>query len=80
LPMLTDFTAMSDSREQNLLSYLMEPRSFADIGEHLFIYLSRTVGVFVDTVERRSMGMHLARLIRDQRVKQVRDQYQAVPR
>jgi len=51
----------------------------ADIVEHRFIYRPGTGGVFVDTVERRSMGMHLARLIRDQRVKLVRDQYQAVP-
>ncbi|MDB9868610.1 MBL fold metallo-hydrolase [Pseudomonadales bacterium] len=79
LPMLADFTAMIDYREQNLLAYLVEPRSMADIVAHRFIYRPGTEGVFVDAVERRSMGMHLARLIRDQRVTQVHDQYQVVP-
>jgi hydroxyacylglutathione hydrolase len=79
LPMLADFTAMIDYREQNLLAYLVEPRSMADIVAHRFIYRPGTGGVFVDAVERRSMGMHLARLVRDQRVTQVHDQYQVVP-
>ena len=78
LPLLEAFTAMIDFREQNLLNYLAEPRSLADIVQHRFIYRPGTGGVIADAVERRSMGMHLDRLVRYGRVTQLLDQYQVV--
>ena len=75
LPMLRQFSAMIDFREQNLLAFLAEPQTLDDIVEHRFVYRPGTGGASVDVIERRSMGMHLARLLRDGGVRQVGDAY-----
>ena len=70
LEMLEAFRAMIDYRENNLLEFLSEPRSMADIVEHRFIYRPGTGGSMVDQIERRSMTMHLDRLLAAGRVTQ----------
>ena len=68
LTMLEKYSKMIDSRESRLLAYLSEPRSLDQIVEHQFIYRPGTGGVMVDQIERRSMRMHLERLLQSQEV------------
>lgn len=63
LAMLEKFASMIDDREQRLLAYLDTPRTIEDIIDHRFVYRPGQTGFMIDAVERRSMGMHLERLI-----------------
>lgn len=72
LERLEKFTAVIASREQRLLSYLLEtPRSLDEIADHRFVYRPGDAVLFAHTVERRSMGQHLERLVRDGAVAEV---------
>lgn len=72
LERLGKFTAVIASREERLLSYLLEaPRSLAEIAEHRFVYRPGDAVLFADAVERRSMSQHLERLIRDGAVAEI---------
>ena len=75
LVMLESFRSMIDFREDNLLSFIERPRTMDDIVEHRFVYRPGTGGTMADQVERRSMGMHLERLVRDGRVEMKDDCY-----
>jgi glyoxylase-like metal-dependent hydrolase (beta-lactamase superfamily II) len=55
-------------REARLLAFLAEPRSLDEIVAHRFVYRPQDAVPYADPVERRSMGQHLARLLRDGRV------------
>ena len=76
LDMLDRFAAMIDDRENRLLEFLQIPRSLEEIVAHRFVYRPGQTGVFIDSVERRSMGMHLDRLLEARRVRQLGDRYQ----
>ncbi len=65
------FGAVIGAREARLLSFLDEPRTMDEIVAHRFIYRPGVEIVWVDNVERRSMGMHVARLVRDGGVMEV---------
>ena len=69
LVMLDAFASMIDTREENLLEYIREPRTMDEIVAHRFVYRPGQTGFMVDEVERRSMGMHLARLLSTGRVR-----------
>ena len=56
------FAAVIEQRDRRLLAYLVEPRTLDDIVQHRFIYRPGVDLPFVDSVERRSMSMHLQRL------------------
>ena len=71
LERLDRFTAVIADRERRLLAYLAEPRTLADIVAHRFIYRPQDQILFADPVEQRSMSMHLDRLARDGRVREV---------
>ena len=62
LEMLETFSAMIDDREDRLLKFLASPRSMQDIVEHRFVYRPGQTGDLINSIERRSMGMHLERL------------------
>lgn len=68
LERLDRFTAVIADRERRLLAYLAEPHSLDEIAQHRFVYRPQDQVVFADAVERRSMALHLARLVRDGRV------------
>lgn len=68
---LDRFTAVIADRERRLLDYLGEPHTLDDIVAHRFVYRPHDQVLFADGVERRSMGMHLARLVRDGRVREL---------
>ena len=72
LERLEKFTAVIASREQRLLSYLLEaPRSLDEIADHRFVYRPGDAVLFAHAVERRSMGQHLTRLARDGAIAEV---------
>jgi len=68
LVMLKAFREMIGFRESNLLDFLEQPRSMQDIVTHRFVYRPGTGGSMADQVERRSMQMHLDRLMVQGRV------------
>jgi glyoxylase-like metal-dependent hydrolase (beta-lactamase superfamily II) len=68
LERLDRFAGMIADRERRLLAYLDEPRTLEDIVQHRFVYRPQDQVLFADSVEHRSMLLHLARLVRDGRV------------
>jgi glyoxylase-like metal-dependent hydrolase (beta-lactamase superfamily II) len=68
LARLARFAAVIGDRERRLLEYLAEPRTLAEIARHRFVYRPADPVAFADAVELRSMGQHIARLVRDGRV------------
>jgi glyoxylase-like metal-dependent hydrolase (beta-lactamase superfamily II) len=71
LDKLERFSAVIADREARLLAYLGEPRSADEITEHRFVYRPQDPVPFASAVERRSMSQHLARLVRNGRVREV---------
>jgi len=69
LARLDRFAGVIADRERRLLAYLAEPHTLEDIVKHRFVYRPHDQVAFADGVERRSMSMHLARLMRDGRVR-----------
>lgn len=60
---LDAFAAVIGSRENALLEFLAEPRTIDDIVSHRFVYRPGVKMLWVDIAERRSMRMHLTRLL-----------------
>ncbi|MGV0036174.1 MAG: MBL fold metallo-hydrolase [Candidatus Azotimanducaceae bacterium WSBS_2022_MAG_OTU7] len=63
LVMLDQFEAMIQDREKRLLEFIEQPRTMAEIVEHRFVYRPGQTGLIIDETERRSMALHLDRLI-----------------
>lgn len=68
---LARFRDVIRSREERLLAYLAEPRTLDEIARHRFVYRPGDAVPWAETVERRSMGQHLERLVRRGRVREV---------
>lgn len=68
LERLDRFAAVIRSREARLLDFLAAPKSLDEVAEHRFVYRPSDAIPFAEPVERRSMGMHIARLVRAGRV------------
>ncbi len=64
LSMLDGFSAVIGRRDEARLEYLGEPRTIEDMATHRFIYRPHVEMAFVDSVERRSAEMHVARMLR----------------
>jgi glyoxylase-like metal-dependent hydrolase (beta-lactamase superfamily II) len=71
LARLDRFSAVIADRERRLLEYLREPHGLDEIARHRFVYRPEDAVPFAEGVELRSMGMHVARLLRDGRVREV---------
>ncbi len=72
LERLDKFEAVIQRREDRLMEFLSEaPRSMNDIAEHRFVYRPGDPVAFADPVERRSMGQHIDRAVREGRVSEV---------
>jgi glyoxylase-like metal-dependent hydrolase (beta-lactamase superfamily II) len=72
LERLERFAGVIADREARLLAYLAEaPRSLDDVAEHRFVYRPGDPVSFAGPVERRSMGMHIDRLVGQGRVREV---------
>ena len=65
------FAAVIADREARLLAYLSDPHTLDEIAEHRFVYRPHDEVPFANGVERRSMGQHLARLLRRGAVREV---------
>jgi hypothetical protein len=70
LERLDRFGAVIRRREERLLAFLREPHTLEEVAEHRFIYRPGDPVPFLDCVERRSMGQHIERLIREGRVRE----------
>ena len=71
LARLERFAGVIADRERRLLAFLAEaPRTLDEIAEHRFVYRRSDPVPFAAPVERRSMGQHLARLVREGRVRE----------
>lgn len=62
---LDRYKAVIENRESRLLEFLALPRSLAEVAAHRFVYRPGDAVLFAEAVERRSMGMHIERLVRD---------------
>ena len=62
---------MIADRERRLLEFLAEPHTLDEIAAHRFVYRPQDDVSFAEPVERRSMGQHVERLLRDGRVEEV---------
>ncbi len=71
LERLGRFRAVIADRERRLLEYLVEPRTLDEIARHRFVYRPGDAVAFAEAVERRSMQQHIARLVRDGRVREL---------
>jgi glyoxylase-like metal-dependent hydrolase (beta-lactamase superfamily II) len=65
LEQLTTFKRVISNREERLLNFLSEPRNIQHIADAHFIYRPESAPSFADAVEKRSMTMHLVRMIRN---------------
>jgi glyoxylase-like metal-dependent hydrolase (beta-lactamase superfamily II) len=68
---LDRFAGVIADRERRLLEYLSAPRTLDDIAAHRFVYRPGDPVPYAEAVERRSMGQHIERLLRDERVREV---------
>jgi glyoxylase-like metal-dependent hydrolase (beta-lactamase superfamily II) len=68
---LDRFAGVIARRERELLDFLAEPHTLADVVAHRFVYRPQDEISWADPVERRSMGQHLARLLRDGAVREL---------
>ncbi|MBT4159706.1 MAG: MBL fold metallo-hydrolase [Gammaproteobacteria bacterium] len=80
LTMLGDYMAVIGAREQRLLAFISEPRSLDEIVDHRCVYRPGQTGWMVDQIERRSMGMHLERLLAQGVVIEKQGRYQVQDR
>jgi glyoxylase-like metal-dependent hydrolase (beta-lactamase superfamily II) len=71
LARLDRFAAVIGDRERRLVAFLAEPRTLAEVAEHRFVYRRSDPVPFAGPVERRSMAQHIARLVRQGRVREV---------
>jgi glyoxylase-like metal-dependent hydrolase (beta-lactamase superfamily II) len=71
LERLDRFAGVIARREERLLAYLAEPRSLDAVAAHRFVYRPEDAVPFAEPVERRSMAQHVARLLRQGRVREV---------
>ena len=78
LTMLEAFAGMIQFREQNLLEFIQNPKTMEEIVAHRFVYRPGSGGDMVDQIERRSMSMHLERLIKAGRVREQNKQFESV--
>ena len=71
LERLDRFAGVIADRERRLLAYLAEPHTMDEIVKHRFVYRPQDQVLFADGVERRSMSLHIARLARNGRVREL---------
>ncbi len=64
LDMIDGFGAVIGRRHQQMLEFLAEPRTLAEMVEHRFVYRPHVEMVIVDAVETRTAELHLQRMLR----------------
>ncbi len=71
LERLDRFTAKIQQRESRLIGFLAEPHSLEEVAAHRFIYRPGDNVPWAESTERRSMAMHIERLVETGRVAEV---------
>jgi hydroxyacylglutathione hydrolase len=71
LRQLDAFESVIPRREQEMLDFLVEPRSVEDMVARRFVYRPHVDITWADAAERRTAELHLARMARDGRVVEV---------
>jgi len=78
LRMIDGFHAVIERRHQQMLGFLSEPRTLEDLVTNRFVYRPQNEGAHIDSVERRTAELHLARMIeRDEATEVEPGRYQA---
>lgn len=62
--MLDAFASVIGRRHDEMLAFLVEPRSIDEMADHRFIYRPGVETTIVDAVERRSADLHVQRMLR----------------
>jgi len=77
--MIDDFTAVIQRRHDAMLEFLREPHTIDEMRAHRFIYRPHVEMAFVESVERRSSELHVARMLsRGEAIEIEPGRYQAV--
>ncbi len=63
LELLDAYHSVIARRHGEMLDYLIEPRSLDEMAEHRFVYRPHVDIPFVETVERRTAELHVARML-----------------
>ena len=63
LTMLDKFHSVIGRRHDEMLDYMSEPRTLDEMAEHRFVYRPHVDIAFVETVERRTAELHVARML-----------------
>ncbi|MEM7338238.1 MAG: MBL fold metallo-hydrolase [Actinomycetota bacterium] len=63
LSMIDGYRAVIDRRHGEMLEFLTEPRTPAEMAARRFVYRPHVEGVFIDVVEERTAELHLARML-----------------
>ena len=71
LEMLENFAAVIARRENAMLEYLAEPHTLDEMVQTRFVYRPHVENLLVQSVERRSATLHLQRLSRQARVREI---------
>lgn len=71
LEMLDQFAAVIPRRENAMLEFLQEPHTLDEMIQTRFIYRPHVENSFVKSVERRSAILHLERLVKQGRVREL---------
>ena len=75
------FAAVIDRRHGEMLEFLAEPHTIAEMAEHRFIYRPHVEMSFLDAVEQRSAELHVQRMLRRGEADEVEPgRFQAVQR
>ncbi|SNR92012.1 Glyoxylase, beta-lactamase superfamily II [Haloechinothrix alba] len=61
---LRTYRAVMERRDAELISFLAEPRTLAEVVSHRFVYRPHVDEPYVETVEARTAEQHIARLVR----------------
>lgn len=61
--MIDTFTAVIGRRHDEMLTFLTEPRSLAEMAEHRFVYRPHVEGTHIADVEQRTATLHVERMV-----------------
>lgn len=63
LSMLDDYHSVIERRHKNMLEFLAEPRTIAEMVSHRFVYRPHVELAFCDSIEKRTAELHVARMV-----------------
>ncbi len=64
LQLVDGFAEVIERRHSEMLAFLVEPRSLDEMAAHRFVYRPHVEGTHIPTIERRTAGMHVERMLR----------------